>query len=91
MNELEQLKREVAELKAWKASLENTSKIPYSFDTAFRDRFHIDFKLEGVTTGTASTTDIDLTGNAETITVPAQPSGTLSVSFKGTTYELLVK
>jgi len=39
MNELETLKKEVAELKAWKASLESSQSIPLNIDQAFRDRF----------------------------------------------------
>lgn len=39
MNELELLKKEVAELKAWKASLEASHKIPLNIDQSFRERF----------------------------------------------------
>jgi hypothetical protein len=41
MNELEQLKKEIADLKAWKASLERSSTIPLSIDQAFRARFEL--------------------------------------------------
>lgn len=42
-------------------------------------------------TGSATTQNINLTGNAQTITVPAQPTGTLKLVVNGTTYELLYK
>lgn len=41
MNELAQLKREMEEMKRWKASLELSSSIPLSLDQAFRARFSI--------------------------------------------------
>ena len=37
--ELQQLKREVEELRAWKASLEASHSIPLNVDQAFRARF----------------------------------------------------
>ena len=39
MNELQLLKKEVDELKAWKASLEMSHSIPLNIDQAFRARF----------------------------------------------------
>ncbi len=38
MNELQQIKKELAELKAWKASLESSHSIPLKIDQAFRAR-----------------------------------------------------
>lgn len=42
-------------------------------------------------TGSATTQNINLTGNAQTITVPAQPTGTLKLVVNGITYEILYK
>ena len=39
MNELENLKQEIEELKRWKASLEASFSIPLNIDQAFRKRF----------------------------------------------------
>lgn len=48
--------------------------------------------LTGSGTGSAGDTDtINLTGEAESIQVPANPSGTLVVEFEGGQYELLLK
>ena len=42
-------------------------------------------------TGAYPTQDIVLSGNAETITPPAQPSGTVTVTIDGTDYNLVHK
>lgn len=88
---VENLRREVVELSDRLNKLQSSSEIPLPFDQAFRERFKINARLRGTGTGSASTQSINLSGNAETIVVPAQPSGTVKADFNGTTYELLYK
>lgn len=42
-------------------------------------------------TSTAPTQNISLTGNAQTITVPAQPTGSYGIKINGTIYYFLYK
>lgn len=88
MNELQQLKKEIEELKAWKASLENAATIPLEIDQAFRERFLSGVGLQATGTGSPSST---LSYNSFNVIVPANPSGTLKVEYGGTIYELLYK
>lgn len=79
MDEIQQLKKEIADLKAWKASLERGNSLPDIVDLSFRDRGFIktdkpNFPPEGYTTNTGFRQDISLTGLVQTITVPAFPT-----------------
>ena len=75
---MEDLQRQIDELKNQIEGL----KLDYPFTESIKDRFFSN-------TGEALTTDIELTGEAETITIPAQPSGTLTINYKGKTFKLL--
>lgn len=89
MNEIQQLKKEIEELKAWKKSLESSHSIPLEIDQAFRDRLSgLGSDLSVTGTGTPGSTSAY---GAFPVTVPANPSGTLKVVFNATTYELLYK
>lgn len=48
-------------------------------------------QIKATGTGTATTQSILLTGNPQTITPPAQPTGTVKVLIDGVSYELLYK
>lgn len=80
--QFEQMKIEIENLK-------RSSTIPRDIETALRERLGIGVSIFGVSTGSASTQAIGLTGNPQTITVPAQPSGVITVTFNGNTYNLL--
>jgi succinylglutamate desuccinylase len=87
LSKVESMKQEIDSLKS------NTSISP-DVETAFVERLKIiDFTplVKGTGTTTASTQNKSLSGDPETITVPAQPSGALVVTYNGTTYNLLYK
>lgn len=90
MEEIKILKQQIAELQAWKKSLEMSHSIPLNIHQAFKANLVGD-SLTSNGTGSATTQEISLTGNAQTINVPAQPTGTLKVSVGNTEYELLYK
>lgn len=71
-------------------TLANSSTIDRNVETAFTERLGSTF-LTTTGTGTATTQSVAVNTVPTTITVPAQPSGTLTVTFKGTTYNLLYK
>ncbi len=77
-------------IEAFIASLKSSNSIPIDIDQSFTDRFlRGSLKTTGI--GSATTQNINLTGNAQTIVVPAQPTGTVKVTINGTVYELLYK
>lgn len=89
MNELEQLKRDVEELKAWKLSKE-TQQLSYPVDDASKNS--LGALVDRGTGSAGAQVEINLTGNPQDINVPANPSGTLVVTgADGTQYELLLK
>jgi hypothetical protein len=89
MNELDILKKEVEELKAKWKSMESASSFPFSVDQAIKAR--VGGSVQSTGTGAATTQTIALSGNAQNIDVPAQPTGTLKVRVGITDYELLYK
>lgn len=86
--EIENLKRSIEELSQKFDSLTNYNTIPFDVQEAFTLRLPVP-NVTG--TSTADTQTIALTGNPQNITVPAQPSGTLTVISNGVTYQLLYK
>lgn len=86
--EIEDLRRSIEELSKKFDSLTNYNTIPFDVQEAFAARLPVP-SITG--TGTADTQTIALSGNPQNITVPAQPSGALTVIFNGITYELLYK
>lgn len=86
--QIKKMQDDIATLMAFKESLERSNTIPLDIDQAFRGRL---MALQATGTGTASTQSIVLTGNPQTITVPAQPSGVVTVTVSGITYQLLYK
>jgi hypothetical protein len=85
---MEQLLQRIEKMEREIQNLKRSATIPRDVETAFSERLG---SLGAKGTGTATTQTIQLTGNAQDITVPAQPSGTLQVTFKNTTYNLLYK
>lgn len=66
----------------------NQQQIAYPLDDVSKGILPISAQKTG--TSTAATQNINLTGNVQTITVPAQPTGTVTVKFDdGTSYNLL--
>lgn len=89
--EIQQLYAELANLKQKIDNLSHSSTIDRNIETALTERFGLDFKIIGTGTGSASTQSVSVPSTPTNITVPAQPSGTLTVTYKGTTYSLLYK
>ncbi len=85
--QINNLIREVEELKKWKQN-KSQQQISFPIDD-ISESIVVNRFITG--TGTATTQSLNLTGNAETITPPAQPSGTLKVMANGIIYELLYK
>ena len=86
----ETLKKEVEELKAWKANMEASSKIPLAVDQAFRARFAnlgtiLKVSAKGVDTEDVSVVDTD-GGVINTYVVMNDPDGFLEVTIGATTY-----
>lgn len=69
--------------------LSRADSIPRDIENALRERLQI-ISSSG-TAGSATTQNIGLTGNPQTITVPAQPSGTIAITVGGVTYNVLYK
>lgn len=69
-------------------SLASSTTIDRNVETAFVERLGNTF-IAPTGTGTAATQNKAINTTPTTITVPAQPSGTLVVKYKGTTYNLL--
>lgn len=82
MNEIDQIKKELAELKAWKRSLEASHSIPLNIDQAFRKRFIGDLQeaidilaVANGGTGAATLTGILKGNGTSAITAISQLSG----------------
>lgn len=86
--EIENLKRSIEELSQKFDSLTNYNTIPFDVQEAFTLRLPV---ISATGTSTATTQTISLSGDAQDIVVPAQPSGTLTVISNGVTYQLLYK
>lgn len=90
----EQLNRLENRIKELENILNNKRIQQISFPLDDTSKIIIQDRLNTVSTngtGSATTQNINLTGNAQTITVPAQPTGTLKLVVNGTTYEILYK
>jgi len=90
MNEIELLKTRVAELENFVSLLKNSSTIPLEIDQSFKDRFATGL-LKFTGTGVATTQNINLSGDPQLITVPAQPTGTVGILVGGAAYNILYK
>lgn len=94
MNTEERLKTiesAISELLEWKRAREQ-QQISYPLDEASKNAvFDLIKILSPYDFGTASTQNISITSTPTSITVPAQPTGTIKVTIDGTVYELLYK
>ena len=87
MNELEQLKKEVSDLKAWKASLERSSTIPLAIDQSFKQRFTNITGLKVSTTKLLNDEDQAVNeGGVATYSVMGDPDGFLEVTIDQVPY-----
>lgn len=83
---MEDLQRQINELKLRLDNLGNYAAIPLEVQNAFALRIP---GLKATGFGTFGTQTIDTSG--ATADVPAQPSGTIKVNIEGVTYELIYK
>jgi len=88
-NEIEQLKREIGELKNWKQSLEAAHSIPLPIDQAFRKRFGVGLlKLSGRSADAEDVTvvtSVNFAGQTTNTTVVMDdPTGFLEITIDGT-------
>lgn len=86
--DISQLNKRITDLETKLANFYRSASIERNVETALSERLAIPSVIG---TDVANTQNINLTGAPETITVPAQPSGTLTVIFRGTKYNLLVQ
>lgn len=89
MNEIELLKREIAELKRWKASLEMSSTIPLNIDQSFRKRFTVQ-EIIASTKGATTENQAVNEGGAATYSVLKPPDAFIQVVVGATTYYIPV-
>ena len=89
-NDISTLQARVEKLEALINTLVQTTNIPRDYETALTERLSNSF-LNATALGTAATQNILINSTPTTITVPAQPTGTLSVIYKGVVYPLLYK
>ena len=85
--ELEQLKKEIEELKNWKKSLESSYSIPLNIDQAFRARFFNTSDLSVSAKG--ADTEDQVAGNATndgSVTVLDDPQLFLEITIGTTVY-----
>ena len=82
-SQIDELNVQIAELKQSLDSLSNSATIDRNLETALQERLGtpIDVSTAGATVVVGSFP----------VTVPANPSGTLTVRFRGVTYNLLYK
>lgn len=83
--EIAQLKDQIAELMAWKEQ-KTKQQILFPLDDASRNT--IGGVIPDGAGATTKTLDLNLTGNAETITVPALYTGTILLLIDGVRYEI---
>lgn len=86
---LQQLQKQLDAMQKQIDSLSNSSTIDRNVETAFIERLKSSFFIAPTGTGTAATQNKAINTTPTVITVPAQPSGTLTVTYNGTTYNLL--
>lgn len=89
--QIEQLYKELDTLKQKIDNFYRSSTIDRNVETAFVERLGLGNGLSGTGTVSAGTQSIHIAATPADITVPAQPSGALTVVYKGTTYNLLYK
>jgi len=92
MNELQQLKKEIEELKNWKKSLESSYSIPLEIDQSFRDRFS-NISANNITTSGKVSGSEDVGVNesgASSYSVLGPPDAFLQLVVGGTTYYIPV-
>lgn len=91
MNELEQLKKEIAELKAWKRSLEMSHTIPLNIDRAFYDRLirNIGVVVTSAKSSTSENQAVDEAGSAS-YSVLKPPDAFIQATVSGTIYYIPV-
>ena len=88
--DLKQLNDRIEKLEKLVGNLSRSSSIDRNVETAFTERLSNAFpNITG--TGSASTQNVSVPSTPTSITVPAQPSGTLAIKYKGSTYNLLYK
>ena len=88
--DLKQLNDRIEKLEKLVGNLSHSSSIDRNVETAFTERLGNTFpKATGL--GSASTQSITINTTPKTITVPAQPSGTVKVLINGVVVELLKK
>lgn len=90
MNELQQLKKELEELKAWKKSLEMSQSIPLNIDQAFRKRFFVDSGISASGKSATSENQSVNEGGVATYSVLKAPDAFLQVVVQGSTYYIPV-
>lgn len=91
---IQQLQKQIDDLRQQMNNLYRSSSIDRNVETALIERLglsNIASVVIGTGTEVSTTQNIGLTGNPQTITVPAQPSGALDVTYNGITYALLYK
>lgn len=85
MNDILEMKRQIAELQAIVANLQSSALFPRGVETAIRER------IPSITgSGITSAGNTSSYGSFPVI-VPANPSGALITVYNGTTYNLLYK
>lgn len=84
MEDLEQIKKELEELKAWKKSLEFSHSIPLNIDQAFRERFVS--SLQTSTKVASSENQAVDEGGTDTYSVLKPPDAFVQVRVSGNLY-----
>lgn len=88
-DQLNSLIKRISDLENIVSSLRNSASIPRDIQTALTTR--LAFISSSGTTGTANTQSVSVPSTPTNITVPAQPSGTIAITVKGTVYNVLYK
>jgi len=91
MDELQSFQSQIDALQKKLNNLYSSSTIDRNVETALTERLSSSFFAQPTGTSTAPTQSIGIAAVPTNITVPAQPSGTLTVTYNGTTYNLLYK
>jgi hypothetical protein len=83
---MENLQKQIDNLQAQLDQLKRSNSIPREIETAFAERLG---SMQASGTGSATTQSVSVPSTPTNITVPAQPSGTLTVKVGSVTYNLL--
>lgn len=92
--DIQQLIQRITDLENKVTKLYSSSTIDRYVETAFLERLgltNLASAIDGTGTTTAGTQSVAVPSTPTNITVPAQPSGALTVTYKGTIYNLLYK